>query len=786
MLKKIQLPTDTNFAIQFRRKNIDETWGPVINFKTIKNSTPPATPSKPTVVAWLGQLVVTWDGKSADGTAYLPDFYQCEIHVSEADNFTPTSVTKVQYFSSPGSNQQMTISDLTYNTKYFVKLVVTNTSGAQSLPSEQAYETVKRISGIELEDGSINLDKTNFTLRSLRQSIQYNQPNTPNLTNNPKNPPHYSDTWFDTDDKYKFYRYDHATPFRAQGANESNEAYYDANDAANDLGWREIPIGTAYQAAGSKVFYESTDPAANASNGDVWYQPTATGVLAKVRQNNAWVPLPWGQVADGSITASKIVANSITSNQIAANAITSDSIAANAIIASKIQSGAITADAIGANTIITRNANIANGVIDDAKIGNVSAGKLTAGTINANILLSGNIRTAQSGARIELGPGGMWLYNDQNQYTAFFSTIEGYASITGDITARKFRSQGALTGGNSFIEIGNTGVNDPVDEFRMFVGDSVASIRNPSSAPGVIRFSLTRPSIDTIDFYSNAMTTPGSYWIRSKSFNTAVGIDGQRISFQTGQIGSYMYFYGSDYNGNQVIRSGNDNGGAIKFLNGSANVQIRNAVDTFYGTLQTGDLSVSGTLTASSFNPASVYSSTIYSYGSLGAGGRITSGQGVLASGYLGYTPIFFNGAPANYSIDSAGTIASRDQIVSNGNVTSVYGYFYSNGNFVGSNPKKKSSIAQLNVDALSLLENVGMHAWYWNKPDGSPGQESNVGFLTSELPNILTPEAKIEDGDPGDYYNSVTMDALIVQGVNQLNSKLNELIDRVTALESA
>jgi hypothetical protein len=62
------------------------------------------------------------------------------------------------------------------------------------------------------------------------------------------------------------------------------------------------------------------------------------------------------------------------------------------IIAQKIGAGAITADKVGANQIVTQTANIANGVVTDAKIANLSAGKITAGDIQSvNLGYAGRI-----------------------------------------------------------------------------------------------------------------------------------------------------------------------------------------------------------------------------------------------------------------------------------------------------------------------------------------------------------------------------------------------------------
>jgi sulfur carrier protein ThiS len=87
------------------------------------------------------------------------------------------------------------------------------------------------------------------------------------------------------------------------------------------------------------------------------------------------------KIATGAINADKIAANSISADKIQTNAITSDKILANSIIAGKIQAGAVRSDEIAAGAIvasklastelITLSAQIGNGVIINAKIGDL-------------------------------------------------------------------------------------------------------------------------------------------------------------------------------------------------------------------------------------------------------------------------------------------------------------------------------------------------------------------------------------------------------------------------------
>jgi hypothetical protein len=85
--------------------------------------------------------------------------------------------------------------------------------------------------------------------------------------------------------------------------------------------------------------------------------------------------------------------------------------------------------------------------VNDAKIGNLDVGKLTTGTLLADIVLSSTIRTANTGARVELGPFGIVTFADDNTpQTVLPSDAGGVNSFKGTIEA----SGATFTGGVSF------------------------------------------------------------------------------------------------------------------------------------------------------------------------------------------------------------------------------------------------------------------------------------------------------------------------------------------------
>lgn len=97
------------------------------------------------------------------------------------------------------------------------------------------------------------------------------------------------------------------------------------------------------------------------------------------------------QITDSAITTAKVAAGAITASSIAASAITTDKLAANSITTAKIAAGAITTNEIAANTIVA--ADIAAGTITGTEIAaaTITGAKIAAGTIQASNIAAGTI-----------------------------------------------------------------------------------------------------------------------------------------------------------------------------------------------------------------------------------------------------------------------------------------------------------------------------------------------------------------------------------------------------------
>jgi hypothetical protein len=118
------------------------------------------------------------------------------------------------------------------------------------------------------------------------------------------------------------------------------------------------------------------------------------------------------------------------------------------------------------------NAKIANLAVDDAKIGNVNVGKLTAGTLAADITVSARIKTANTGARVELNSSGLQAFNTGGVQTVNVAAATGAVTITG-----KFQS--GTTGQRIILD--NSGFNPVID----FYPDTGANFSRISGSQGL-------------------------------------------------------------------------------------------------------------------------------------------------------------------------------------------------------------------------------------------------------------------------------------------------------------
>src|SRR5690349_19697951 len=72
-------------------------------------------------------------------------------------------------------------------------------------------------------------------------------------------------------------------------------------------------------------------------------------------------------------------------------------------------------------------------LIDDAHISDLTVSKVTAGTIHADFIVGARIKTADTGARVELNSGGIGAWNAAGQQTVAIAGADGSVSIIGQL-----------------------------------------------------------------------------------------------------------------------------------------------------------------------------------------------------------------------------------------------------------------------------------------------------------------------------------------------------------------
>lgn len=200
-----------------------------------------------------------------------------------------------------------------------------------------------------------------------------------------------------------------------------------------------------------------------------------------------------GQIAAGTITANEIAALTIVAANIAANTITGGKLVAGTITATQIAAGTITADRMVAATIdaasgiladaVITTAKIAALAVTDAKINDLAVGKLTAGTLSAAVILSGSIKTATTGARVEIDGSGVRLYDSGGTAVVNLNASTGSGTFAGTITGSSFWIPDQAYGTHVVSEFGVTNITSfqVADHFWAMWpdGETAPTVSNP-------------------------------------------------------------------------------------------------------------------------------------------------------------------------------------------------------------------------------------------------------------------------------------------------------------------
>ncbi|MEU6234415.1 fibronectin type III domain-containing protein [Kitasatospora sp. NPDC047058] len=208
-------------------------------------------------------------------------------------------------------------------------------------------------------------------------------------------------------------------------------------------------------------------------------------------------------------------------------------------------------------------------LIDDAHISDLTVTKVTAGTISADWIVGARIKTADTGARVELNASGISTYNAGGTRTFYAEAATGNVTIVGEISTATSGRRIVINPSNSgeaTIRFYNTDGTD-YGYINAWGTGSMANIGMQSGTHTNGRISLVKLAEDRIDFgrfsadgitsYVSAVMTDSAYFA---GYDGAGGFiadsvgaytnheSGSFLSAQSGSIygttPSGAYFYG--------------------------------------------------------------------------------------------------------------------------------------------------------------------------------------------------------------------------------------------------
>jgi hypothetical protein len=438
------IPAGYNFQARVRAVDSnghESIWRDGTPIRTVDDTTPPNKPSIPILSSAFKGIRVEWDGYDYLGGPPPSDWYKMEVHVSIIANFEPSTLTLFDTFiTSLGGVSP--IQDLIYGQIYYVRFVALDVRGNRSLPSDagsvspqQLVNTAeigkKLIEGANIADSTIAV--RSITVAAFEPSIVPNggfEDEALNADGSGTGLPSYwsNSVWIIGAGGTVTYetvaplagtksikitlaaaadglRYASAkfpvTPGRLLAASVKVKA---SRAIANPA--FELRIVCGNTEANTGAF-----PSAGVSE----WGPTATVV---------------GTTAIQKVELQRIVEASMTYAQVFVTALNAaDGSGWNGII-DEVEVRPVGGSAFIADASIL-NAKIANLAVDDAKIATVNVGKLTAGSLIADMTLSARIKTANTGARVELNSSGLQAYNSGGNQTVSVVASTGAATFVG-------------------------------------------------------------------------------------------------------------------------------------------------------------------------------------------------------------------------------------------------------------------------------------------------------------------------------------------------------------------
>jgi len=122
-------------------------------------------PSIPILSSDLGVVTAKWDGLDNTSVNMHPSVRYIETHVSDQDNFTPSSSTRVASMAAGTDNYSSiyqyrdgsgTLQDMAYGTDYYFKFIAVDSAGNSTTGSGQRIGRISQVDGASIEAGAIS------------------------------------------------------------------------------------------------------------------------------------------------------------------------------------------------------------------------------------------------------------------------------------------------------------------------------------------------------------------------------------------------------------------------------------------------------------------------------------------------------------------------------------------------------------------------------------------------------------------------------------------------------
>lgn len=493
------------------------------------DTTAPAQPTGLSLTAGIRTLILQWTANTE------VDFDHYEIHLGTTTGFTTTSTNM---YSRPGLGTIETINkyhngtswvDLVPGVTYYVKMYAVDVTGNKSTVSAQVSATAGQAGTTDLADLLVTADK--FALATISDSLQLNpkfesgltgyELASPSLWTNPTVSDAFPSDWTGVSN-IKVARIIQTAPGDTMHI-YGTKLPLDLSSTYVFEVWVRRITGDARVYLGVKL-----DPFNN------------NGGHGRYFASNVLVPTTWtkytgvvGPMANDSIPGASQQGWGVSGgNNDIATTFRFELIGPyTPTIATTIEVAAVSIHRLAPTAYIGNaaigTAQIGSLAVTDAKINTMVADKLTAGSLTATYTVSGTIRTATSGGRMEMTSSGLIGYATDGTTKNFeYKNSDGSVTIVGNLTT------GSIITGATFQTNATPTVNGIIIEdtngFRAFESSTLNAQITRLGAASFKKINITTAVTDSFLKWGSGTTTFGvssstseGIWAGSDTFTGA-------------------------------------------------------------------------------------------------------------------------------------------------------------------------------------------------------------------------------------------------------------------------